>query len=400
MGLEFGVARAPLPEPQTIPRRREYGLDWLRVAAFVILIAYHTAVYFAPGPWFVKNATASSWLVWVMLLFNRWRLPLLFFISGAGTWFNLRRRGYRSFAWERIRRLVLPLAFGMFVVVPPQVYVERVIAGVHYSSYFEFWGTVFRLVPYPIGNFAWLHLWFLPYILVYSLVGLPLFAMLRASAGRTFVAGLARLCELPGFIYLLPLPGIATAIILEPHWPTTLDFIHDWANVSISFLFFLWGFIICSSERFLDLLERRRLEFTWVAALMVLLVYGVRMAPVYEAFSSFIPGLQGNIEARRWITDAVDGYFAMTMIFALVGWSRCKLNHDSATLRWATAAVFPFYIAHETITVLLGYAWRNWDIGFVVKFSLLFGGTLLGSWLLFECMRHTRFTRALFGMKD
>jgi glucan biosynthesis protein C len=400
MAVQNAVAPAPLPEPQKAPRRREYGLDWLRVIAFVILIAYHTGFYFGPGPWFVKNPTTSPWLAWVMLFFNRWRLPLLFFISGAGTWFNLRRRGYGSFALERIRRLLVPLAFGMFVVVPPQVYIERVLAGAHYSSYFEFWGTVFHFVPYPMGNFAWLHLWFLPYILIYSLAGIPLFALLRAPAGRTFVARLARSCELPGFIYLLPIPGIAAAILLEPHWPSVLDFIHDWANVTVSFLMFLWGFIICGSEPFLNLIERRRYEFTWVAALIVWLVYAVRIDPAYTALSFLIPGLPGNLEARRCLTDVVDGYFAMFTILALVGWSRNKLNHDSAGLRWANAAVYPFYIAHETVTVLLGYAWRHWDTLFLLKFCLLFAGTFLGSWLIYESMRHTRVTRMLFGMKD
>ncbi len=82
-------------------------------------------------------------------------------------WFNLRSRGYGAFVRERLRRLLIPLAFGMFVIVPPQVYVERVVAGEHYSSYFDFWGTVFKLVPYPKGNLSWHHLWFLPYILTW-----------------------------------------------------------------------------------------------------------------------------------------------------------------------------------------------------------------------------------------
>ena len=191
-GRESGIEtpdqpQAPANEPAAVSRTREYGLDWLRVIAFVVLIGYHTSAYFAPWPWPVKNPETSDWLSWVMIFFNRWRLPLLFFVSGAGTWFNLQRRGYREFAFERLRRLLLPLVFGMFVIVPPQVYVERVLAGRHYGSYFEFWGTIFTLVLYPKGNLTCHHLWFLPYILTYSLLGLPLFAMFRSPAGRAFV---------------------------------------------------------------------------------------------------------------------------------------------------------------------------------------------------------------------
>jgi len=85
-------------------RRREYGLDWLRVFAFVILIGYHTGMYFVPWPWSVKNPAISDWLTWPMMFINRWRLPLLFFISGAGVWLNLRSRGYGAFVSERLRR--------------------------------------------------------------------------------------------------------------------------------------------------------------------------------------------------------------------------------------------------------------------------------------------------------
>ena len=59
-------------KPAAAPRRREYGLGWLRVFAFVILIGYHTGMYFVPWPWSVKNPVVSDWLTWPMMFFNRW----------------------------------------------------------------------------------------------------------------------------------------------------------------------------------------------------------------------------------------------------------------------------------------------------------------------------------------
>ncbi|MDR3774612.1 MAG: acyltransferase family protein [Terracidiphilus sp.] len=377
-------------DPNSAPRRREYGLDWLRVIAFVILIGYHTGMYFVPWPWSVKNRETSEWLTWVMILFNHWRLPLLFFISGAGTWFNLRRRGYGNFALERTRRLLLPLAFGMFVIIPPQIYVERILAGWHYASYFDFWGTVFTFVAYPQGNLSWHHLWFLPYIFTYSLLGLPLFALLRSTSGRALVERLARLCERPGWIYLVNVPNIAVALLLGPHWPATNNLTSDWANFTGSLLTFLWGFIICGNDRFLALVERRRREFLIVSAAMLVLFYGIRLDHVLAAFSGM---------GRAWIFTLVDSYFGMAVILTLVGWSRSRLNRDSSALRYANTAVYPFYIFHQTITVLLGYAWIDWRVPFAIKFPLLFAGTFLGSWALFEVTRRNAVTRLLFGMK-
>ncbi len=86
----------------------------------------------------------------------------------------------------------------------------------------------------------------------------------------------------------------------------------------------------------------------------------------------------------------VDCYVAFTMILALVGWSRAALNRDSTVLRRANEAVCPFYIVHQTITVLLGYAWIGWRAPFAVKFAALFAGTFLGSWRFYEAVAPPR----------
>ena len=44
----------------TASRQREFGLDWLRVIAFVILIGYHTGMYFVSWPWLIKNPETSD----------------------------------------------------------------------------------------------------------------------------------------------------------------------------------------------------------------------------------------------------------------------------------------------------------------------------------------------------
>jgi hypothetical protein len=371
-------------------RRREYALDWLRAIAFAILIGYHAGMYFVPWPWSVKNPAISEWLTWPMLFINRWRLPLLFFISGAGVWFSLNSRGYGRFLGERFRRLLVPLGFGMLVVIPPQIYVERMLAGWHYGNYFEFWQTVFTGVPYPRGNLSWHHLWFLPYILTYSVIGLPLFAVFRSRPGRDVVDALVRLCEIRGFIYLIAVPNIMVAWFLGPRWPSTMNLVSDWANFTGYLLMFLWGFVLCSSPRFLDLVERRRRECLVVGAGLTVLLFAAHPGPLLDGLA---------LPLRRFLWELINACFSTAMILTLLGWSRALLNRESAVLRWATAAVYPFYIVHQTITVLLGYWWLGWNAPIALKLPALMAGTILGSRICFEVFRRTRFTRLLFGMK-
>ena len=382
-------------QPPSASRQREYGLDWLRVIAFVILIFFHGGQFLVWVDWSVKTLEISPSLLWncltgVMTFVHSWRLPLLFFIAGAGVSFSLRRRTGGQFVLERLRRLLIPLAFGMFVICPPQTYIYRVQAGWHYASYWEFWGTIFNMVRYPEGNLSWWHLWFLPYILTYSLLVLILHAWLRAPAGRAFSDGLARLCERPGVIYLVAIPNIVAAVILGPYWPVTLNLTSDWANFTGSLLTFLWGFVMCGSPRFLDLIERRRREFLFVAVGMTVLFFAIRLPHSLDG---------ANPYQRIWIFALVDCNFNMAIIFTLVGWSRALINRDSPALRYANTAVYPFYILHQTILASLSYAWFGWHARLAVKFPALLAGTLVSSWLIYEAVRRNRVSRLLFGMK-
>lgn len=147
---------------------RRYDLDWLRVIVFGLLIFYHVGMFFVPWGWHVKNNVIYDWLRWPMLFLNQWRLPILFVISGMGTYYALGKRSMGTFMWERFLRLGIPLAAGMILIVPPQVYFERLADGAFSGSYLKFYTTAAFDGVYPEGNVSWHHLWFLPYLLVFS----------------------------------------------------------------------------------------------------------------------------------------------------------------------------------------------------------------------------------------
>ncbi|HYP07783.1 MAG TPA: acyltransferase family protein [Bryobacteraceae bacterium] len=377
------VSTAPTERSNAPAVQREFGLDWLRVIAFGILIFYHTGMFFVPWGWHIKNPEQSESLTYVMLFFNRWRLPLLFFISGAGVFFSLRRRTFGQFASERFIRLAIPLVFGMLMVVPPQIYVERLHKGQFSGSYFEFWPSVLQGVAYPQGNTSWHHLWFVAYILTYSLICIPLFAAMRTTAGRRTLDALTKALTVPGVILLAVVPNYAAAVWLGPRWPTTHNLVADWANFAGCLLAFLLGYVVCGSVRLLDCLTERRRWFLSFALLMTVVFYAMRM----------IGG------ASPTVRSGVDCWFGWGWILTAVSFSRAHLNCDSPFLRYATEAVYPFYILHQTVLLLIAYAMLNWDQRISVKLPLLMLGTFIGSWIGFELVRRSAITRLLFGMR-
>ena len=100
---------------------RHYGMDWLRIGAFGLLILYHVGMVFVPWGYHVKAEHVARWAEFPMLATNAWRMPLLFAVSGFATAMLLARQDGRigRFLAGRAPRLLLPLVFGMAVIVPP-----------------------------------------------------------------------------------------------------------------------------------------------------------------------------------------------------------------------------------------------------------------------------------------
>ena len=126
---------------QIKPERR-YDLDWLRVLAVLLLIYFHTAKIFDyPAfdyfDWHIKNNQVSARITVFTWFVHQWQMPLFFLLSGAGTWYSLLLRTPNKYLMERVKRLLIPLVFGTLVLVPPQVYLERLRTSGYQGTYIE-----------------------------------------------------------------------------------------------------------------------------------------------------------------------------------------------------------------------------------------------------------------------
>lgn len=100
---------------------RRHDIDWLRVLALSLLMVYHVAVIFQPWAYMIyfiqsERPVESIWIL--MGLINIWRIPLLFIVSGMGVCFSMARRNWKALLKERTVRILFPLLFGSFCIVP------------------------------------------------------------------------------------------------------------------------------------------------------------------------------------------------------------------------------------------------------------------------------------------
>ena len=112
-------------------RSRHYGLDWLRIGAFGLLIVYHVAMVFSTWDWVIKSPVTYPQLIVPLALLTPWRLPLLFAVSGFASRKLFDKSGApRAFVASRNRRLLIPWGFAMVALIPVETWVRALeIAG-------------------------------------------------------------------------------------------------------------------------------------------------------------------------------------------------------------------------------------------------------------------------------
>lgn len=328
---------------------RLHYVDWLRVTAFALLIAYHSSVAFFPDlNWLISSPERSAGLSLTMMFPRVWRLALLFFVSGMGTWFAFRSESGTAFLRGRFVRLFVPLIFAMCVIIVPQVWYERVYEGDFSGSLFEFWLLhYFTEGRYPTGHFSWAHMWFVAYLLVMTIVCYPIFLLVASERMRPFMAGFERFARSPA-IYLLVLLPLSLHLALSPFFPRQTNVLYnDGAWFAAEASWFGLGFLIARHHQaIIGGIVSRRWWSAGFAAVLTALLY--RHAWIDEVHG--IGGAHGGMNETLYKTLSFT--LAWCMILACVGFAAAHLNRPSAALSWLNARILPLYIVHQTFVVM------------------------------------------------
>ena len=376
-------------------KQRLYFLDWVRILAFFVLIFYHVARYYDSEDWHVKSVLASPAIDSLLMLSTPWRLSLLFLISGVASRFMLDKLQVGEFLRQRSWHLLIPLLFGMLVIVPPQAYLEVVEKVAYTGSYFDF----MQLYLSAYHGFCrssclimptWNHLWFVPYLWCYSVL---LAGLMFISRARFDVVARGLGALLSGWkLIVLPLAALALLrILLAARFPNTHALIDDWYSHANYFLLFLMGALLAQQATFWQEVQNMR----WISLGLALSSWAILI--IYYALPDSSLAL-GQIDFWRTLMRTVYVCCEWTAIIAVCGFAHRHLQFDSAGRRYLTQAVFPLYILHQTIIVVLAHALKPAHIPppieamilVVLTFSLAFG--------IFEIVRRVPLLRPLFGL--
>ena len=382
---------------------RRYDVDWIRVLVILNLIPWHAAWLMAFVTGF-SDSTREVFGITILRYYTgfslRWQIPLLFFIAGASACLSLSHRSPGAFVRERARRLFVPLMFFMLVCYPALLYFwPGVCENKSLSDYLvRFWphclATIHRSrMPGRIPMPGWAHLWFVAYLLLFSLISLPLLICLRRQ-GESGIAGkYVSFFTNRGAILLLAVPLMAINMILAPKWPMAqLNLYDDWTYFCYDLTVFIYGYVICLHDRLSKAVDRHLRISLLLAIVSTVFVLMMRFEMPSFSRPAYTP--------RYMLYSVFLGLHTWCWILAVLALAKKFLSGTNRFLKYASRASYPFYILHFVLMLIIGYYIMQWRLVLTAEFAILsvltFAATL-GSYELL--VKRTKVTRFLFGMK-
>lgn len=363
---------------------RRYDLDWMRIFGILMLFPFHSArVFDYWEPNYVQNSQLSDGLSMFIFLAAYWFMPMMFFVAGASSWHALKKRTGGQYIKERVWRLLIPLIFGILIVVPPQGYFAQLHHNNFSGSFMDFirvYFTDFSDLSGYFGTCTPAHLWFILYLFIISLCALPI---MKSIKKRYEQSGDSRSCGFINSIWFLILLFI----------PTTLaEALPDIAGKNpFYFLFiFIIGYTIAMKENIQQNINKIRFK-----VLIFLVVY----LPVYSYL------FLGNSDAPDYsamniLLTFMRNLLMWTTLIVIIGYANKFLNFGGKLLKYANNAAFPVYVLHQTVLIGVSYYIVQLQIMLFIKFMLIVVITFVLCIAIYEIAKRFKATRFILGIKE
>lgn len=370
---------------------RRIDLDWVRIAAFGLLIFYHVGMLYVSWGFHIKSAHRIAALEPAMLALNPWRLSLLFLVSGVATRFMLGKYTLAPLLRSRSARLLIPLVFGMLAIVPPQAYDQIVEALGYPAGFVDFYQRHYlafgpQFCPTPcIVLPTWNHLWFVVYLWVYTMALGGVLALVPGLLGWVE----RKLASASSGVLLLVVPSLLFAayrLVLLPSFPSTHALFGDWYNHALFATVFLFGFVLARAVAVWEVIERLR----WVALSLAV--------SFFLCFLALRSSRDGGMSLKIYVGVAY-GFYQWLCMVAVLGFARRWLTADLPARRYLTDAIFPYYIVHQTAVIMIAHALRGEGLPAWLEAGIVISGTAAACVVSYEIVRRVTILRPLFGLR-
>lgn len=377
---------------------RLHSLDALRAFALLLGILFHGAAGYVENfpaglwPWREPSSAPLGVYFFVSHIF---RMSLFFMLAGFFGRMVLERKGLRAFVRDRSKRILLPLAGGLPIVLLSTGLLGGlgtflgggVDALTALQSTGPPGGGAAQTAPAQ-GTFPWIHLWFLYYLLIFYAGALVLRAACDAFLDRgghlrraldvivrVALSGVwgAALIGLPLAMYFSSLEGwsswtgLPAPLALLPQAPSLVGY-----GTAFGF-----GWLAHRQMDRLLALERQWLVFLSLAV-------GLSAAALYLGGTT--PRFQPTLAGRDLIVYCLVYFVAMwCWIFGLTGAAVRFLSDASPVRRYVADSSYWLYLMHLPVLAFFAGFLHGVPLHWTIKYLLQVAGTLA---VLFVSYRH------------
>lgn len=370
---------------------RRVEFDYLRAFVIVLVVwhhaflAYHTFAFLNPlnpTETFSPVVDSQRWEGFdLMAGFNdTFFMSLMFFISGLFVWRSLIRKGARKYLSDRLKRLGIPFAVALPILIPlayypAQLEVNLVFAG--NTGFADLWLSMVRSgfhSPGPLW-FLWLLLAFDCFLALLYGVANPPSGGLGGREAVVFERPLAFFGALLGISTAAYLPMVLIFGPLE--WIGIGPFVAQASRIMVYLVYFLAGTTLGAYGLNRSVLKSdsplARRWWGWLTAGVILFIVSVVLVPIGTT--------RPNI---NWLTFTVPcavlvvGSIAIALRFA----KRRVILLDSLADN-----SFGIYIVHYVFVTWLQYGLLDANLSAISKATIVFAGALILSWGLIAAIR-------------
>jgi len=320
---------------------------------------------------YIKGTDIQSTTNFIMATWP-WFMPLLFLIAGVSSAYALNTKTVKNYIKERIFRLLIPLCFGLLLLVPVQTYfAERFhnnYNGSYFGQYILFFTKPTDLSGYH-GGFTPGHLWFILYLFIISLIALPIIYILKRSTEKLL---LQKILE-PVLLLLFIIP-VFSQIILDINGKSLGEYL----------TYFLFGYYLISFEEIQEKLQKYR--FLHLSLVILCLITYIFAETVIENSNVFI-------------YELLYSFYAWTTILAILGFGKKYLNFTNSLTAYMSKSSFPVYFFHQQWIIITAYFSLMWIQNIPLQIIAILLSSIIFTFLTYEVFKRFSITRFFFGMK-
>jgi len=373
VGIQGELAQAVTAKPQSSKGHLLY-IDNLRTVLITLVILLHVAItYGAVGDWYYYEAGETSTVAFVIMTFagaigTAFVLGLFFMLAGYFTPRSYDRKGFGLFLLDRMKRLLIPLAFYEIVINP---FINYAV-DVRKQSQAPIW-------QYLVDHFRGLEsiadgpVWFLLALMVFSLF----YALWRQVADP--VSGkhndVAMAGRLPGngtiALFAVSL-GLTTFIVRI--WAPFGKIFEPWNQELAHYPQYIFMFVVGTLAYRRDWLAKfpasQTRPWRWVVATCVLTLPAIVIAAGV---------LTGELDERgaggwNWISlsySTWEGFACLAFSIITLAWFRKRFDHQNWLTKKMADATFTAYVLHPGVIVPLALLLSGISVNLGLKFVLV-----------------------------